>query len=115
MATTAEKKKEAGENPTATQQAGSALHSVADSATSAVGSGMESLAGTIRDHTPHEGMIGTASNAVADTLESGGRYLKEHTPAEMFNDVTDLIRRNPLTCVMVGLGVGFLLARLTKR
>jgi hypothetical protein len=110
-----EQKKETGGITGAIHQAGAAVHSVADSATTAVGSGMESLAGTIRENTPHDGMVGTASTAVANTLESGGRYLKEHTPADMFNDVTEVVRKNPMTCLMIGLGVGFLLARMLKR
>jgi len=107
--------KETGGITGAMHQAGSAVSSVAGSATTAVASGLESLAGTIRDNTPHEGMLGTASQTVANTLESGGRYLKDHSPADMFNDVTDMIRKNPMTALMLGMGVGFLLARMMKR
>jgi len=31
----------------------------------------------------------------------------------MADDVTDLIRRNPIPALFVGIGLGFLLARLT--
>ena len=37
----------------------------AEAATSAVGSGMKSLAGTIRESTPQSGILGSASSAVA--------------------------------------------------
>jgi len=76
---------------------------------------MASLGHTVRDNLPHDGMVGQAADAVAGSLESGGRYLQQHSPADMWNDVTDLVRKNPMTCLMIGLGFGFLLARLVKR
>jgi len=115
MANTTEKKETTGGLTGMVKQAGSTLHSAADSATTAVGSGMESLGHTVRDNLPREGMVGGAATAVADTLESGGRYLKDHTPADMMNDVTEVVRRNPMTCLMIGIGFGFLMARMLKR
>jgi len=115
MAQATEHKEQTGGITGAVKQVASAVNSAADSATTVVGGGMESLAGTIRDHTPHDGMIGAASGAVADTLASGGRYLKEHSPADMANDVAEMIRKNPMTCLMVGIGLGFLMARMLKR
>jgi hypothetical protein len=94
-------------------EAGSAIGDKANEATSAVGGGMKSLAGTIRQHTPHEGMLGTASASVADTLESGGRYLQEEGLRGMAEDVTNLIRRNPIPALLIGIGIGFLLAKVT--
>jgi len=94
--------------------AASYLGKKAEDATSAVGSGMKSLAGTIRENMPHEGVLGSAGGAVANTLESGGRYLQEEGLSGMGEDVTDLIRRNPIPAVLIGIGVGFLLARATR-
>jgi hypothetical protein len=94
-------------------EAGSAVGDKANEATSAVGGGMKSLAGSIRQHTPHEGMLGTASTSVADTLESGGRYLQEEGLRGMADDVTNLIRRNPIPALLIGVGIGFLLAKVT--
>jgi hypothetical protein len=51
---------------------------------------------------------------VAETLESGGRYLKEEGLEGMAEDLTDLIRKNPIPAVLMGIGLGFLLARLTR-
>jgi hypothetical protein len=96
-------------------EAGSAVGDKANEATSAVGGGMKSLAGSIRQHTPHEGMLGTASASVADTLESGGRYLQEEGLGGMADDVTNLIRRNPIPAVLIGIGLGFMLAKVTTR
>jgi hypothetical protein len=96
-------------------EAGSVVGDKANEATSAVGSGMKSLAGSIRQHTPHEGVLGTASASVADSLESGGRYLQEEGLGGMADDVTNLIRRNPIPAVLIGIGLGFMLAKVTTR
>jgi hypothetical protein len=74
---------------------------------------MKSLGGTIRDHLPHSGIAGSASSAVANSLETSGRYLQEHGLSGIGADLTNLIRRNPIPAVLIGLGAGFLLARAT--
>lgn len=85
----------------------------AEEATTAVGGGLKSLGNTIRTHTPHDGIVGEASSAVANTLESTGRYLQEEGLKSMAVEVTNLIRRNPVTALLVALGAGFLIARAT--
>jgi hypothetical protein len=97
-----------------TGEAASFIGQKAGDAASAVGGGMKSLAGTIRDNTPDNGPIGTAKSAVADTLESGGRYLQEHGLGGIGEDMTNLIKRNPIPALLVGIGVGFLVARATS-
>jgi hypothetical protein len=86
----------------------------AEQATSAVGSGMQSLGSTIREHAPQSGMLGSASSTVADTLEKSGRYLEEHGLSGIGHDLTNLIRRNPIPAVLIGIGLGFMLARATR-
>jgi hypothetical protein len=87
---------------------------VEDAAASVAG-GMQSLAGTIREHAPREGTLGTASSQVAQTLESGGRYLREEGFSGMVDDLSDVIRANPIPAVLIGFGLGFLVARTTCR
>ena len=111
----------AGAAQKARDMASSAAHSASDiasnvghraeEATSTVGGSMRSLAGTLRENMPHEGMMGTAGSAVADTLERGGRYLEQEGLRGIGEDLTNVIRRNPIPAVLVGIGVGFLLAR----
>ena len=86
----------------------------ADDATMAVGSGMKSLAGTIRESGPSGGMLGNATSAVASTLESGGRYLEKHGLSGVGEDLTNVIRRNPIPAVLIGIGLGFLVAKATR-
>jgi hypothetical protein len=86
----------------------------AEEATGMVAGSMKSLAGTVRENLPHEGMIGRASSAVADSLERSGRYLQEEGLSGMGNDLTNLIRRNPIPAVLVSIGIGFLIAHATR-
>jgi ElaB/YqjD/DUF883 family membrane-anchored ribosome-binding protein len=86
----------------------------ADEAVSSVGGQMKTLAGTIREKAPHEGMLGSTASAVAGTLDSGGAYLQEHDLRAMADDMTNLIRRYPIQSLLVGIGVGFLIAKATR-
>ena len=102
---------------TATKKAGEAASYVgqrAEDATSAVGSGMKNLAGTIRENAPREGVLGSASSAVASTLESSGRYLQEHGLSGVGEDLTNMVRRNPVPALLMAIGIGFLIARATR-
>lgn len=102
---------------TVTEKAGEAASFVGkkvEGATSAVAGSMKSLAGTIRENVPSEGILGGAGSAVAETLESGGRYLEEEGLSGIGEDMTNLIRRNPVPAVLVGIAVGFLIARATR-
>jgi hypothetical protein len=83
----------------------------ADSATQSVGSGIQSLAGTIRDKGPQSGVLGNATEGLAGGLESTGRYLQQGGLSGMGRDLTDLIRRNPVPALLVGFGLGLLLSR----
>jgi len=86
----------------------------AESATHAVGSGMKSLAGTLRESLPHEGVIGAASSTVASGLETSGRYLEKESLQGIAEDVTNLVRRNPIPALLLAVGLGFILARATS-
>jgi hypothetical protein len=86
-----------------------------DSALSAVGQKMSSLAGSIRSHAPHEGVIGSTATTVAESLESGGRYLQESGVRAMGDDLAAVVRRNPIPSVLAVFGVGFLLGMAARR
>jgi hypothetical protein len=97
------------------RDAASTVGEKAESAVSSVGSGMQSVADAIRDKGPHQGVMGSATSAVASALDSGGRYLEDQGLSGMAEDLTNLIRRNPLPALLLGVGLGFLLARMTTR
>jgi methyl-accepting chemotaxis protein len=86
-----------------------------DSATSRVGEGMQSLAHTVREHGPTSGPLSSATQTVASTLEQGGRYVQQEGLGGLADDLTTLIRNNPIPSLLVGVGIGFLLARITSR
>jgi len=72
---------------------------------------MESLGEKMREKGPDHGILGKASGAVAGALESGGKYLEDKKISGMADDLTDLIKRNPIPALLIGVGLGFLLAR----
>jgi len=54
-----------------------------------------------------------SADYVTDAIEGGTRYFREHSFQEMADDVAGVIRRNPIPALLVGVGIGFLLARAT--
>ena len=98
----------------AAKAAGDALVESADAGAAAVGGGIKTLAGTIREKGPHEGMLGEATSTIAQGLETGGRYLQKEGITGMADDVTEMIKRNPIPAVLVGVGIGFMLAQLIR-
>jgi len=98
----------------AAKDAASYVGKQAESASSAVASGLQSLSKSIRPaSSSSHGMIDDASTAVANTLESTGRFLQDEGFKGIADDMTNLIRRNPLPALLIGVGFGFLLARAT--
>jgi hypothetical protein len=87
----------------------------ADDAMSSVGQRMSSMAGSLRERAPREGMVGSAASAVADRLDQGGRYLQEHDLGDMTNDLAGVIRRNPLPSLLVAFGLGFFIGMASRR
>jgi uncharacterized protein YjbJ (UPF0337 family) len=105
-----------GSRPAKDQAAeSSAAATAANQATAAVGEQLGSLAGMIRDKAPSEGTTGQVATAAADTLGAAGAYLQEKKVEHMGGDVTDLIRRYPVPSLLIGLGIGYLLARSLRR
>ena len=97
-----------------TAAAGSYLGHKAEDATTAVGGEIKSLADAIRDKGPQEGMLGSANAAVATTLDTCGREL-EHGLSGVADDVTNLVRRHPVPSVLIGIGLGILMARMISK
>jgi ElaB/YqjD/DUF883 family membrane-anchored ribosome-binding protein len=96
-------------------QAASSAGKTADNLTASAGSGLKKLGDTIGSHTPREGVLGSASQGVANSLREGGRYLEEAKLSGVFEDLTDLVRRNPVPAILIGVGVGFLIGRSMRR
>jgi uncharacterized protein YjbJ (UPF0337 family) len=82
---------------------------------SGVGDRIGSLADVIREKAPHEGTVGTAATTVAEKLDVAGSYLQERDVNHMLSDLSGMIRRYPVPSLLIGLGIGYLLARGTRR
>jgi ElaB/YqjD/DUF883 family membrane-anchored ribosome-binding protein len=94
---------------------GDEVASRADAATATVGEKMTDVAGVIRQKAPASGPIADAADTAADTLQRAGTYLQQQDLSDIRADVEGLIRRHPLESLLVGLGVGYLLARSMRR
>jgi hypothetical protein len=91
----------------ATDAAGYVSGSV-EQATSALGHGLVNAGSTLREQN-YPGL-----SSVASTLESTGHYLEEQGLGDMTQDVTNVIRRNPIPSLLIAIGVGYMLAHATR-
>ena len=82
----------------------------ANEAAPVIGEKIKSLADVIRGKAPREGKTGTTASKVAGGLESASHYLQEKKFDHLGEDFRGLVRRYPLQTLLVGLGLGFLLA-----
>jgi len=94
--------------------AASNLGRKADDLTSSAGSGIKGFGDTIREHGPQGGMLGQATKTVADTTKQVGKYLEQEGLSGMFDDMTSLIKRNPIPAILVGVGLGVLIGRVLR-
>jgi len=97
------------------QELGATAAKKAIEAAPLVGEKMESLATAIRERAPRQGTLGTATTKVAEGLESASHYLQERKFDHLGEDFRGLVRRYPLQSILVGLGLGFLLAGRNKK
>lgn len=95
-------------------QAASAVGNTADNLASSAGSGIKRLGETLGEQAPHEGVLGNASQTVANTLKESGKYIQDAGLSGMAEDVTELIRRNPVPAILVGMGIGFVIGRAMR-
>jgi len=86
----------------------------ADSAAGYVGEGLGGLAGRVRDNAPKEGMLGSAADTVARGIEKTGDYLKDEGVTGMGRDLVNLVKNYPVPALLIGLGLGYLIARSTR-
>ena len=98
----------------AVSNAASTVGKKAEEWTAEAGHKVSSLGDTVRHQGPGSGMLGSANTAIADGLESAGDYMSEKNLSGMMGDVTNLIKRNPIPALLIGLGVGYLLGKALR-
>ena len=79
--------------------------------TATAGHKVESLGDTVRHQGPNSGMLGKATEGLAEGLESVGGYMSDKNLSGMMGDVTNLIKRNPIPALLLGLGIGYILGK----
>lgn len=87
----------------------SRLEQRVDDATSKVGRGVESMGERTRDRVAH------AADRFADRTGTVGNYLQQHDLSAMADDAANVVRRYPVQSMLVGLGFGFMIGRMTSR
>jgi len=110
-----EKVKEAAAS--VTDMAGNAVSTAgkkADDLAATAGGDLRKWGESLSQNAPHEGMLGQASQAVAGTLQESGRYLEHAKFSGMADDVTMVIKRNPVPAVLIGFSLGFILGRAIR-
>ena len=96
------------------QELGATAANKANEAATVVGEKIGALANVIRENAPHEGAVATAATAVVDGLESTSSYLREKKFEHLAKDITALVRTYPVQSLLIGVGLGYLLARRTR-
>lgn len=86
----------------------------ADAAMSATGERMTDAAQRLRERAP-EGRLGDVATGAADAIERSGEYLQQADVGKVRNDLELLMREHPVETLLVGIGIGYLLARATRR
>ena len=61
------------------------------------------------------GYVGSGVRSMGQSIERGGRYLEERHLHGMAEDFTNLVRRNPVASLLIGVGVGYLISRAIWR
>jgi vacuolar-type H+-ATPase subunit H len=95
-------------------EVGDAAASKVDSAMTATGEQMSTLAQTVRENAP-EGKAGEVASKAAAALDRGGEYLQTADLQMVRGDLERVIRDHPIEALLVGVGVGYLVARATRR
>ena len=76
-------------------------------------SSLAETAGEVKAHA--EAAASTAATAVADTVAGAASSLRETSVKDLAGKLTDSIRRHPIPSLLIGLGVGFVLARIVGK
>jgi vacuolar-type H+-ATPase subunit H len=95
-------------------EVGDAAASKVDSAMTATGEQMSTLAQTVREKAP-EGKAGEVAVKAADALDRGGEYLQAADLQMVRGDLERVIREHPIESLLVGVAIGYLAARATRR
>jgi uncharacterized protein YjbJ (UPF0337 family) len=96
------------------QEFGATAVTKVNEAATVVGDKIGSMASVIRENAPRDGTVANVATAVVDGLDSASSYLKEKKFDHVAKDATALVRTYPVASLLIGIGLGYLLARRSK-
>jgi ElaB/YqjD/DUF883 family membrane-anchored ribosome-binding protein len=76
------------------------------------GEQLEQVAHTIRKRAPDRDAR-RLSDQAAERFERSGRYLQQARPQDLRSDLETAIRAHPLRSMLIGLGIGMIIGRIT--
>lgn len=90
--------------------------SVADTGMEKAVSGMDSLAGTLRERGESMGnsQVSSIATTAADKIEAGAEMLRGKDTDQIVTDLEALVRRKPVESVLVAAGIGFVLSKIVR-
>lgn len=83
----------------------------ADELVVCTGKGAQVVGDRMLECCPQDGVLATAAQGVAHSIKSGGQYLEEAKLGGITADIARTIRRNPLSAILIALGMGWCLGR----
>ena len=93
---------------------GAMASNVADDLAVKAGSGNQGLGDKLSQNTPHAGVLGNASQAVARAVKDGGEYIETAKLSGITEDIAQVIRRNPISAVLIAIGLGWYVGRKVR-
>lgn len=91
------------------------VSSSADSAFDTLGEKIGDVSETISERSSGRGILERVGRVVASGMRNVGMYLERKDLSDMVMDVGGVIRRNPGKTVLIGAGVGYLIARRMRK
>ena len=86
----------------------------ADELTASAGAAIQGLGDRLSNFAPQTGPLGSASQAVAKSVKDGGKYIEDAKLTGIAENIAQMIRRNPIPAVCIGIGLGWFLCRKLK-
>lgn len=96
------------------RHAGERVASAADSAMTSAGERVERLGHALSERAP-SGRAGRVISRTGEAIERSGEYLQESSPTDVRRDVGNIMSRRPITTLLMGMGIGYLIARALRR
>ena len=96
------------------QEFGATAANKANEAAKVIGEKIGSMANVIREKVPQEGVVANAATTVVGGFDSASSYLREKKLDHLGEDITAIVRNYPVQSVLIGFGLGYLLARRTR-